>query len=105
MLSLQEQEGPIEQRIETTLIEATPESWRIARLDIEVKEENGMISMPHIISSPEGLRDIVSATDEILDATFELLELFRNHGKPWRQLSFEVTEEDGNWRYVAHFDY
>src|SRR4051812_11916992 len=105
MPTLQQLEGPIEQRIASALIEATPKTWRKARLEVEAKEEDGTQGMSHTISNPEGRRELVVATDEITDATFELRELFRRHGKAWRRLVFEVTNEEGSWRYAANFDY
>ena len=105
MATLQELEEPIEGRIASALIEATPESWQQARLEVEVREQASMLGMPHKISSPEGRREVVVATEEIMAATYELRELFKNHGKAWRRLVFDITSQNGDWRYVAHFDY
>ena len=105
MPTLQQLEEPIERRIASALIEATPDSWRKARLEVEVKEEAGVLGMPHTILSPEGRREVVAATDDISSATFELRELFKKHGKAWRRLVFEIIEEEGRWRYVANYDY
>ena len=66
MPTLQELEGPIERRIASALIEATPDSWQQARLEVEVSEEGGVLGMPHTILSPEGWREVVGATDEIV---------------------------------------
>ena len=105
MPSLQELEAPIEKRIADALIEATPECWCAARLEVSIREEDGVVGMPHTISSPEGRREVVAPTDEIMAATFELRELFRQHGRSWRRLVFDVTSEGEAWRYVARYAY
>jgi hypothetical protein len=105
MGTLQEDEEPIEKRIASLLVEATPEWWRKARLEVEVREEDGVLGMPHTIVSPEGLRDIVVPTDELLAATYDLLQVFRKHGAEWRRLVLEISDDDGAWRFVAHYDY
>jgi hypothetical protein len=102
---LQQLEEPIEKRIASALIEATPGSWERARLEVEANDEAGVLRMPHTISSPDGQREIVAATEEICAATFELRELFKQHGRAWRRLVFDIMQQEGSWHYVAHFDY
>jgi hypothetical protein len=102
---LQQLEEPIEQRIATALIEATPASWENARLEVEAKDELGLLGMAHTISSPDGQREIVTPTEEIFAATYELRELFKQHGRAWRRLVFDIMKEEGSWRFVAHFEY
>ena len=104
--ALQQLEEPIECQLASALIEATLDWWRKARLEVEAQVQAAVgLSMQHIISSPEGRREVVSPTHEILSTTFELRQIFEKHGRAWRRLVFDVVEENGSWRYVAHFDY
>jgi len=105
MPTLQELESPIEQRIASALVEATPDSWKKACLEVEATDDAAGLGMSHTISSPEGRHEVVSLTDEILEATFELRELFRKHGKAWRRVVFEINVETGTWHYAARFAY
>lgn len=107
MPSLQELERPIDEEIVNRLIEATPEWWRAAVLEIEWSpEENGLESFKHTITSPEGHRDLVQSTSEIHTATFRLSDLFRQHGKQWKKVVYSIRQiPDGKWDYRADFSY
>ena len=104
---LQELERPIDEAIVNGLIEATPDWWRAAVLEIAWSQnENGLEGFLHTISSPEGHRDLVQTTDAIHEATFKLSDLFRQHGKQWKKVIYSIRQkEDGNWTYQADFSY
>lgn len=105
--SLQELEQPIDEAIANGLIEATPEWWNAAILEIEsCPQSNGVEGFRHRITSPEGQRDIVQATESIHEHTFRLADLFRQHGRPWRKVVYTVTKQaGGSWKYSADFSY
>lgn len=107
MKTLQEQEGPIDQAIVNSLVESTPDWWKSALLEIEQKNHSqGIVGYTHKISSPEGHRDIVQATEELCLHTFELAELFREHGKQWTKAVFRIEQlPTSDWNYVVDFSY
>ncbi len=107
MSNLQELETPIDEAIVNALIEATPEWWNAAQLEVVHSERpSGVEGFAHTITSPEGHRDIVSATDELTDATLRLADLFRSHGKIWTKVVYTTTKSNGGkWTYSADFSY
>jgi hypothetical protein len=108
MATFEELEAPIDAAIVNALISATPDTWKIIVLDLEFipPPEGGFESVSHTISTPEGHRELVMATDEIFEQTFKLTELFKNHAKQWAKARYTVTErDDGTWHYAAHFTY
>lgn len=107
MATLQELEGPIDEAIVREVIAATPEWWQAAVLEVTCTKAPGdMEGMAHMITSPQGHRDVVQPTDEILDLTHQLLDLFARFGKRWRKVTYRIEmTADGNWNYVADFDY
>lgn len=50
----------------------------------------------YFIVNDEFPRDIVTATDEIFSATFELQDLFSESGKAWRRASSRLKAETPN---------
>lgn len=107
MPDLQELERPIDETIVSALIEATPGWWKTAKLEIVWSpKKDGIEGFQHSITSPEGHRDIVQATDAIFAATFQLADLFRRFGKPWKKVAYSVTQtKSGDWDYSADFEY
>lgn len=107
MATLQELEAPIDAEIVGLIVEVTPTWWKAARLEVERRAHEGSAEgLAHTMTSPEGHRDLVVATDEILDATHRLAELFRSFGRPWTRVVYDVTERpDGSWDYRATFTY
>ena len=107
MTPLQEQQGPIDVAIVNSLIEATPEWWGEAKLEIEWRpRECGVEGFAHTITSPEGHREIIEATEEICTETFRLADLFRRCGKQWKMVVYKVKQQpDGEWSYTADFTY
>lgn len=107
MTNLQEMERPIDEAIVNELIRATPEWWRSAVLEItRANKANNVEGFAHVITSPEGHRDVVGATDDIFAATFQLADLFAKFGKPWRKVIYSVNQSsNGAWHYSADYEY
>jgi hypothetical protein len=105
MPTLQELERPIDEAIVSGLVEATPEWWKSAILEIEwCPNENGVEGFKHRIISPEGHRDIVQATKQIHENTFRLADVFRRYGKQWQKVVYSVKQEPrGEWKHSADF--
>jgi hypothetical protein len=101
----QEQE-PLYAAIANELVVLTPETWTAIVLDVSVKTPSGTVGMPHLISSPEGHREPISASDSLMDLTYKLLRLFEQHGPGWKSLRFEVHQTvGGKWHYECNFTY
>ena len=93
MPSLQELERPIDEAIANALIGVTPETWRLARLEVTRSDKaNGVQGFEHVITSPEGHRDIVQADDKMFELTFKLADLFEKFGKPWKKVIYTVSQ-------------
>jgi hypothetical protein len=103
---LQQEETPIDGRIANALIEATPEWWEAATLDVERVSDDSQENLRFTIRSPEGHRDYVEPTDEIYTSARELSELFKRYGHIWTKVKYIVTlQPDGDWKYTAEFEY
>ena len=107
MATLQELERPIDEEIANSLIQAIPEHWKSAMLEvIRSQKPNQVEGFAHVISSPEGHRDIVQPTEDLLNATLKLADLFAQFGNPWTKVTYLVEQKpDGNWKYSADFVY
>lgn len=107
MASLQEEQRPIDLDIVQTLIAAVPESWRSATLQIERapdagKDESYLIT----IQSPEGRTEVVPPPVELMEAVRRLDQVFARHGHRWSKARYTITQaDDGDWDFVALFDY
>jgi|SRR6185295_20012366 len=107
MATLQELERPIDEAIVDQLVQATPEWWKAAVLEITRAAKPGEIEgFAHLVSSPEGHRDIVHATEEIFHLTIQLADLFASFGKAWQRVVYSIRQgPTGDWRYTADFEY
>lgn len=107
MSDLLNKQASIDRDVVNAMIMATPETWSAIemRVDREV-DEAGVERMAVSISSPEGLRDPIMPSDEILNALHQLSELFQEHEKVWKQVQYNASiNEQGNWRYKVNFEY
>lgn len=89
------------EHVVNALIEATPEWWTRATLELSSTAEG----CAHTITSEEHPTDIVSATDELFGATYALENLFRQGGKPWRRAVINAWTEGDAWKYSADYQY
>lgn len=106
MTTLQQLQAPIDAEIANGLIAATPESWNAVTLELELVQSGKIESIKHAISSPEGRKELVQATEELQTASFKLLELFKKHGRVWRKAVYTVSlRKDNSWKYEAKFEY
>ena len=107
MPTLQELERPIDEAIVDQLVQATPEWWKSAILEVtRSTKADDIEGFAHLITSPDGHRDLVQATDEIFELTLQLADLFTKFGKPWRKVVYSIRQNpEGGWRYSADFEY
>src|ERR1035437_4952873 len=101
MSTLQELERPIDEAIVDHLVQATPEWWKAAALEVtRSTKANGIEGFAHAITSPEGHRDIVQATDEIFQLTIQLADLFNRFGTSWKKVVYSIRQNpEGGWHY------
>lgn len=103
---LQDEEAAIDQEIVNELIALTPEWWRAATLEVTYSTDGGVLRLAHVISSPEGHREIVDLSGELFDATYRLGRLFEQHGRHWKSVLYCIQlEQDGSWKYTVDFRY
>ena len=94
------------ERVASALVEATPEWWNSAVMKVQVKRlPDGLFSMPHEIWSEQYPRDIVVATDEVLAATRELLQVCEQEGQAWSTLIIRIEQVDDAWKHSTDFIY
>src|SRR3954467_8938469 len=107
MPTLQELERPIDEQIVNQLIEATPEWWKSAILEIEFSpKSHGIEGYKHTITNPDGHKDIVQAPDTLFESTFQLADVFRKHGRPWQKVIYTIRQSSkGDWNYSVDFNY
>ncbi len=105
-MTLQEQQLPIDGQLISALIAATPETWNAAALQVIRGDEEGNERMEVEITSPEGHKEPISATEEIYEALYALSDCFRAYGKLWKKAIY-VAEmgTDQNWLYKSSFEY
>jgi hypothetical protein len=104
--ALQEEETPIDQEIVNELVELTPEWWNAAVLDVSFLENDGVERYEHIISSPEGHKEPIDPSAELIDATYRLGQVFRRHGHHWKTAKYAIQlKQDGSWKYTVDFSY
>jgi len=106
-MSLQEEMTPILNVVGRELIAATPEHWQSAELTLEVTQRSKDIQgVSHLISSPEGHRDIVTPTEELMSATHNLVRLCESHQQPFQALKFVVSQDEAEgWRFHSNWSY
>lgn len=101
--SLQDEQTPIFQSLANALVEATPEWWTEATLELTVSAFG--TGLAHTISSADFPRDVVVATDEVFDATRALELASVRHGDSWKRCVFRISQEStGAWRFTADFE-
>ncbi|HDR9047687.1 MULTISPECIES: hypothetical protein [Burkholderia] len=106
MSSLVDKQAPIDFEIANALIVATPEAWRAADMLVEREQEKGQERLRIEISNPDGRKELVQPTDEIVSGLYKLVDLFRAHGPIWTKAAYSVSmADDGQWRYTVNFEY
>jgi hypothetical protein len=92
-------------RLANALIEATPEWWSAAELELVTPPEGFGSGLLHTIASHEFPHDIVVPTDELMEATRALELASIKDGDQWRRCLIRVVQEPpGQWRYTAEFE-
>lgn len=102
-MSMSDEQAEIYPQLTMALIEATPEWWNKATLELVCSEGMGN-GLEHRISNPDYPQDIVVATDEILTATRMLELCSKRHADAWRRCVFQIAEKDGKWSFTAEFE-
>lgn len=101
--SLQGEQQPVFERLAGALIEATPESWLEATLELTPKQHGSIVSLAHSIYSNEGRREIVEPTEELYSATHNLQLVSERYGDHWSSCIFRVFQEGQAWRFSVTF--
>lgn len=92
------------QALGSGLIAATPETWSRALLTLTPTMEGGRVALALEISNPDGLRDLVRPTDDLLEASARFHALCEAHGDQWVRCDLLVYEVDGNWQFKTNFE-
>jgi hypothetical protein len=99
------QQGDILKALAHALVNATPETWDEATLELEVGDEG----LGHTITSAAHRDEIVTATDDVFAQTMALQDLFESRGQSFRTAEIRVYREDRdgveNWKFKVKFAY
>jgi hypothetical protein len=102
---LQELERPIDEAISRSLVELIPDTWDSIQLEI-TRDDANEDTFAHVITGPQGHRELIMPSDTIFEHTFKLADLFSSFGKLWKKVVYTVERKaDGNWKYSADFIY
>jgi hypothetical protein len=106
-VSLEAELSPLLSAVGRELIAATPESWASAQLSLVIAPTTATTeAVSHAITSPEGLRDLVVPTEDLMRATACLVQACRAVGRPFRELLFTVrSDARGAWRFQSEWIY
>ena len=87
------------------LIEATPEDWPEATVEVDNFEREGTFACA--IGPPPGRSPDVEVTKPLGEAILALLEVYRRHGKaPWKRMVLHVRQGAGDsWRFEVNYSY
>lgn len=103
--TLDEEQTPIFVAITNALVEATPEWWNSATLELTAPDGVFGSGLEHSISNSDHAQDVVVATDELMEATRALELVCVRHGDSWRRCVFQIHEAgDGDWGFTANFE-
>jgi len=101
-----ERQAPLDLAVANALIAATPEWWSSATLVADREQRGSQEQMTIVITSPEGLPEPISPTEEIYSSLYALADLFRERGTVWRSALYSVKQtEGGDWKYSVQFTY
>jgi hypothetical protein len=102
-MSLQDEQMQIFRQLTAALVEATPEWWTHASLELVAPPEGLGNGLSHSISNSDFPQDVVVPTDEVLEAT-RLLELASTkYSDSWQRCVFRIQQEVESWRFTTDF--
>jgi hypothetical protein len=103
--SLREEQSPIFRRLACALVEATPEWWSAAELELVAPPSGLGSGLAHSIWSDEHPHDLVIPTDEIMEATRALELASVQRGDDWSRSAFRIMRgPSGQWRFSVTFE-
>jgi hypothetical protein len=103
-MALSEEQAEIYPQLASALIEATPEWWTHATLELDCPPAGLGNGLAHSISNADFPQDVVVATDEVMLATRMLELCSKNHSDSWKRCVFKIYQEGDNWRFVADYE-
>jgi hypothetical protein len=104
--TLQQEQQSIDAAIARAVLVSIPEDWTSALLKLErSKPMADLGEFAHTLSSSDGRRPMIP-DDSLLDATFQLDDLFRRYGAYLTKVIYRVEQlQDGQWNYVADYQH
>lgn len=106
MSKLVDDHHPIDLKIASELIAATPEHWVSAALRLTRIFFDGEERVQLYIFNEEGQLDLITPTDDLYELSFQLADVFKKHGANWREITYRVTQgRDEEWDWKADYKY
>ncbi len=103
-MSEQEDQLAIYAEMAGSLIEATPEWWSHATLELVASPEGLGQGVSHSISNEDYPQDVVVATDEIMASTRKLELLSVKNSDSWKRCVFRIRQDGENWRFSTEYE-
>lgn len=102
-----ERQKTLDAALANALIEATPETWKEFELMLLFEAAGDeRESIRHEISSLEGRREVVCATDALFEASARLSDHFREVGRPLASARYVAKLlPSGEWSYRGEWSY
>nr|WP_199045278.1 hypothetical protein [Dyella sp. ASV24] len=91
------------QAVGSELIAATPETWSRAQLTLTPTMDAGRVALAQEISNPDGLRDLVRPTEELIETSARFHAFCEAHGDRWERCDLLVYEVEGSWQFNVNF--
>lgn len=103
---LRQQQASIDHEIMSALVEATPDTWHSAHLDITFQTASNVDSVELEITNPDGLHELVQPTDRLTLAARNLSLFFKRAGLEATSARYDIRETTpGSWHMKAAFSY
>ncbi len=103
-MSLEEEQAQIYPQLASALIEATPEWWTHATLELDCNSNGMGNGLAHCIINSDFPADIVVATDELMIATRMLELCSKRYEDSWKRCIFRIRQDGDNWRFDATYE-
>ncbi len=101
------EEDDIHEAVVNQIIASTPETWSVIELSIEYKPyPSGDEGCALSLFNPLSPNEPAQPTDELYQATWRLVQLYKGRNKMWRSAKYVVRmTEDQNWSFSVDFTY
>jgi hypothetical protein len=89
-------------RVVEEIAAVAPEDWPTISLELTRHgTQDGEWSVNHQLTGPEGRKELVLISDELLTATADVIRVYAEAHHEWSRMRVDVTQNAGKLRYSA----